>query len=66
MSLLFGNLTQAFVTFGQAVASAQSGTPGAAETVSAAAAGFRTSASKDASYLVYIGLWRSYYLFPSC
>lgn len=56
MSLLFGNLTQAFVTFGQAVASAQSGTPGAAETVSAAAAGFRTSASKNASYLVYIGL----------
>ncbi|KAF8158097.1 P-loop containing nucleoside triphosphate hydrolase protein [Crassisporium funariophilum] len=56
MSLLFGNLTQDFVNFGTAIANAQAGVPGAAESIPAAAANFRRSASLSASYLVYIGI----------
>ncbi|KAL6304388.1 P-loop containing nucleoside triphosphate hydrolase protein [Sparassis latifolia] len=56
MSLLFGNLVQAFVTFGSTVQESKAGTltdPGA---LTAAENHFRTTAAKDASYLVYIGL----------
>lgn len=55
MSLLFGNLTEAFVTFGQAVKAAEAGTPGAASALPVAAANFRSKAAHDASYLVAIG-----------
>ena len=53
---MFGNLTQDFVSFGQAVAS------GDAASIPAAAAGFRSNAAKDASYLVYIGSYVHLYL----
>ncbi|GBE85042.1 hypothetical protein SCP_0702280 [Sparassis crispa] len=56
MSLLFGNLVQAFVTFGSTVQESKAGTltdPGA---LTAAENHFRMTAAKDASYLVYIGL----------
>ena len=51
MSIIFGNLTKAFVDFGTTVA--QSNDPQAIE---ASAAHFRHVAALDASYLVYIGL----------
>ncbi|KAF7978444.1 hypothetical protein HWV62_632 [Athelia sp. TMB] len=57
MSLIFGNLTQQFVSFGQTLARAQSdpsGTNSAA--LAAAASDFRTASAQDASYLVYIGV----------
>ncbi|THH21388.1 hypothetical protein EW146_g137 [Bondarzewia mesenterica] len=56
MSLMFGNLTQDFVEFGIAVENANAGVPGAQEQIPVAAANFRRSASKDSSYLVYIGV----------
>lgn len=55
MTLLFGRLTQDFVAFTQLINEAQNGAPGAAEGVPVAAAHFRNSAAKNASYLVYIG-----------
>lgn len=55
MSLLFGNLTQDFVTFGEAVSRAQSGDATAPSEVLSAAAHFRHTAANDATYLVYIG-----------
>ena len=54
MSIIFGNLTQSFVNFGAAIQ--QAANPGSDPNVLAAAAHFRHTASKDASYLVYIGL----------
>jgi len=57
MSLLFGNLTQQFVSFGSAEV-AYSMDPNNATVVQqlqAAAADFRSSSAVDASYLVYIG-----------
>ena len=48
MSIIFGNLTNAFVDFGTAIERG--------EGVDSAAAHFRHVASLDASYLVYIGL----------
>ncbi|KAF4599044.1 GTPase-activating protein [Pleurotus pulmonarius] len=56
MSLLFGNLVQAFVVFAQDVLGARSGNAEAAARVPQAAADFRRSAANNASYLVYIGL----------
>lgn len=55
MSLLFGNLTQDFVTFQMMVISAQNGDAEAAAQIPQAAANFRHSSSLNASYLVYIG-----------
>ncbi|KAF4580529.1 GTPase-activating protein [Pleurotus pulmonarius] len=56
MSLLFGNLVQAFVVFAQDVLGARSGNTEAAARVPQAAADFRRSAVNNANYLVYIGL----------
>ncbi|PPQ73650.1 hypothetical protein CVT26_010608 [Gymnopilus dilepis] len=50
MTLLFGNLTQDFVTFTQTLASNQQGD------ITAAATNFRHAAAKNATYLVYIGI----------
>jgi ATP-binding cassette subfamily B (MDR/TAP) protein 1 len=63
MTLIFGNLTQDFVTFGIAeneyYQSLQSEDPNviqqAKAALDAAASAFRHSAGLDASYLVYIG-----------
>ena len=55
MSIIFGNLTQDFVTFGTALQGVSDGTATEAD-VQAAAAGFRHSASHDALILVYIGI----------
>ncbi|KDR82180.1 hypothetical protein GALMADRAFT_240715 [Galerina marginata CBS 339.88] len=56
MTLLFGNLTQNFVAFAQAIAQAQQGVPGAADKIPEAAANFRRGAAQNATYLVYIGV----------
>ena len=56
MTLVFGNLTQDFVTFGTVLNNIAQGVPGAREQLPAAAAGFRHSAGLGASYLVYIGM----------
>ncbi|KAG1772443.1 P-loop containing nucleoside triphosphate hydrolase protein [Suillus occidentalis] len=64
MSLLFGNLTQDFVSFSLAennyTASLQTGDSAtiaqAQQILDAAAAGFRKSSALDASYLTYIGI----------
>jgi len=59
MSLLFGNLTQEFVNFGQVVGRAQQAGPAgeaARAMVPEAAASFRKAAANNASYLVYIGI----------
>ena len=50
MSIIFGNLTNTFVKFGQEVAN------GTQADINTAAANFRHSADKDAAILVYIGL----------
>jgi ATP-binding cassette subfamily B (MDR/TAP) protein 1 len=55
MSLLFGNLTQDFVSFGTTIVEAAGGNETAIANVPAAAASFRKVAAQDASYLVYIG-----------
>lgn len=55
MSLLFGNLTQDFVTFATIINKASSGDPSAQSQVPAAAASFRSAAGKDAGYLACIG-----------
>jgi len=55
MSLLFGNLTQQFVNFTQLIYKADSGDPGAADQLPAAAAHFRHEAGMLAVYLVCIG-----------
>jgi len=54
MSLLFGNLTQAFVAFGQAVVEANDD-PTAKAQLRIAAARFRHTAANDALYLTCIG-----------
>lgn len=56
MSLIFGNLTQQFVVFGQTVTLANSGDAAAKASLPGVAAAFRTTAAQDASYLVYIGV----------
>lgn len=57
MSLLFGNLVQAFVVFTEAVMGARAGDADAAANIPQAAADFRRSAANNASYLVYIGAY---------
>ncbi|KAF8133779.1 ste6-like protein [Boletus edulis] len=58
MSLIFGRLTQDFVSFGTAEAAyyQQINNATALQELEAAAAQFRSTAALDASYLVYIGL----------
>ncbi|KAL1744419.1 ste6-like protein [Schizophyllum fasciatum] len=56
MSLLFGNLTQDFVTFQMMLEQAKAGDADAAAQIPTAAANFRHSSSLNASYLVYIGI----------
>lgn len=56
MSLIFGNLTQQFVTFGSTLASAQAGDAAAQAALPGVIAAFRTGSAQDASYLVYIGV----------
>ena len=48
MSIIFGNLTNTFVKFGQEL------TNGSQSDIESAAAAFRHSANKDATILVYI------------
>ena len=55
MSLLFGNLTQDFVTYATVVLGAKAGNPLAQAALPAASAAFRHSASLDAGYLACIG-----------
>jgi len=55
MTLLFGRLTQDFITFTQVVRLADLGDAASEAAVPAAAHAFRDSAAKNASYLVYIG-----------
>ncbi|OCH89914.1 P-loop containing nucleoside triphosphate hydrolase protein [Obba rivulosa] len=56
MSLLFGNLTQSFVTFGMTLSLAQQGDSTAQAELPAAASKFKTDAAHNANYLVYIGI----------
>ncbi|EIN12733.1 P-loop containing nucleoside triphosphate hydrolase protein [Punctularia strigosozonata HHB-11173 SS5] len=56
MSLLFGNLTQDFVSFETILAEANSGNATAKAAFPAARSHFRHTAANDASYLVYIGV----------
>jgi len=58
MALLFGNLSQDFISFASAIASAQSGDAAGTSLVAEAAREFKASASKNASYLTYIGTHR--------
>jgi len=55
MSLLFGNLTESFVSFGLTLEQAKAGNAEAQALLPVAAAHFRHSAASDASYLVGIG-----------
>ena len=55
MSIIFGNLTSAFVDFGSALQGFNNGTATADE-LEDSAGHFRHVAALDASYLVYIGL----------
>ena len=56
MSLLFGNLTQDFVNFTNAINSVTPNDPQSSATINEAAAHFRHVAAQNASYLVYIGV----------
>lgn len=55
MSLIFGRLTQDFVSFQVGRLQAEQGSADAAAALPALAAHFRHEAAMDASYLVYIG-----------
>jgi len=55
MSLLFGNLTQDFVDFTNAIQSITPDDPQSSVKVNEAASRFRHVAANDASYLTYIG-----------
>ena len=55
MSLLFGNLTQDFVTYATIVLKAKAGDPVARAGLPAASAAFRHSSALDAGYLSCIG-----------
>jgi ATP-binding cassette subfamily B (MDR/TAP) protein 1 len=55
MSLIFGNLTQDFVTFATVILKADAGDPVAKAGLPAAGAHFRHTASLDAGYLACIG-----------
>ncbi|KIM25760.1 hypothetical protein M408DRAFT_73764 [Serendipita vermifera MAFF 305830] len=58
MTLMFGNLTVAFVNFGTAaqIAFQEGATPEALQALQDAAQDFRNTASKDAMYLTFIGV----------
>jgi hypothetical protein len=58
MTLMFGNLTLAFVRFGTAIqnAYASGAGPAAMQELRDASDNFKTSAAQDALYLVYIGM----------
>ncbi|KAI0054749.1 P-loop containing nucleoside triphosphate hydrolase protein [Artomyces pyxidatus] len=56
MSLIFGNLTQSFVSFGVAVAASDPNNPASVDALNKAAAAFRHTAANDAGDLTYIGL----------
>jgi ATP-binding cassette subfamily B (MDR/TAP) protein 1 len=56
MSLLFGNLTQDFVNFTNAIQGINPDDPQSSATVDEAARHFRHVAANDASYLTYIGV----------
>ena len=56
MSLIFANLTQAFVAFGTVISQVKMGNATAQADMPAAAASFRHRAAKDAAILVYIGM----------
>ena len=64
MSLLFGNLTQDFVSFANASNNINSNDPDSTAKLDQAAANFRHIAAKDASYLTYIGPSLTSPLFP--
>jgi ATP-binding cassette subfamily B (MDR/TAP) protein 1 len=55
MSLLFGALTQDFIDFSTAIRNIDPNDPQSSAKVDDAARGFRHVASRDASYLTYIG-----------
>jgi ATP-binding cassette subfamily B (MDR/TAP) protein 1 len=55
MSLLFGNLTQDFVNFSNAIQNINPDDPQSSAKVDEAARHFRHVAANDASYLTYIG-----------
>jgi ATP-binding cassette subfamily B (MDR/TAP) protein 1 len=55
MSLLFGDLTQDFVDFNNAIQSIDTNDPQSTARVDEAAKRFRHIAAQDAAYLVYIG-----------
>jgi ATP-binding cassette, subfamily B (MDR/TAP), member 1 len=55
MSLIFGNLTQDFVTFGTSISEAKTGNATAEAQIPIAAAAFRNATARDAADLVYIG-----------
>lgn len=55
MTLLFGDLTQDFVNFYNAIQNISPDDPQSSAKVSEAAAHFRHVAANDASYLTYIG-----------
>src|SRR5579872_6730156 len=58
MSLIFGRLTQDFVSFQIIRSQAQQGNPDGIAALPDAAAHFRKASAADASYLVYIGMAR--------
>ena len=55
MSLLFGNLTQGFVTFARAISESQAGGADSSATLVQAAREFKHTAADDATKLTYIG-----------
>ena len=55
MSLQFGNLTQDFVDFNNAIQNITPDDPQSSTKVSEAARHFRHVAANDASYLTYVG-----------
>jgi ATP-binding cassette subfamily B (MDR/TAP) protein 1 len=55
MSLLFGDLTQDFVNFSNAIQAIDPNDPQSTAKVDEIAKGFRHIAAQDASYLTYIG-----------
>jgi len=55
MSLLFGNLTQDFINFTNAIRNISPSDPESSTKVNEAASHFRHVAANDASYLTYIG-----------
>jgi hypothetical protein len=56
-AILFGNLTQDFVTFTIVLLKYQEGDEEAKQQLPLAAANFRHAAGTDATYLVYLGMW---------